>query len=239
MRHPWSFTSIYPALFITLALLVVSHTTRAQTTDGDGGLIQAPPQSLTHELGLHALRARQLEARARHHAEMLALERAAEELRTRAYDAATRSPSEAGLTWPDEALGVIHINRPREVTLLQLRGLAGSGTALLRLNDSCVSVPLRFVAGDFGGDHISARRAPPIRIAIQSQEALEMLLQGDDIVSGDYAITSAASDGKDRADADLVLLDGLSVDHGFVINPGRSIIADIFGFQGLYVPCEL
>ncbi|MEQ8655724.1 MAG: hypothetical protein RIC24_00245 [Hyphomicrobiales bacterium] len=239
MRHPWSFTSIYPAIVITLALLVVSHTTRAQTTDGNGEQNQAPRQSLTHELDLHGLRARQMEVRARHRAEMLALGRAAEELRTRAYDAALRSPSEASLTWPDNALGVIHINRPRQMTLLQLRGLAGLGTALLRLDDNCISIPLRFVAGDFGGDHITARRAPPIRIAIQSQEAIEMLLQGKDIISGMYVVSGLASDEEDGADSDLVLLNGLTVEHGFVINPGRSIIDDIFGVQGLYVPCEL
>lgn len=237
--RPWLFKSIYPALLVVMALLMVSQLVHAQTINDHDGQTQVLYRSPTHELGIHRLHAHQLEARARHRAEMLALERAAEELRIRAYDAAIHSPGEASLTWPEDALGVVHINRPREMTLLQLRGLAGAGTALLRLNDGCVSVPLRFVAGDFGGQQINARRAPPVRIAIRSQQVVEMLLNGDDVVSGDYTVSSATSSGRDKADAELVLLDGLTIDHGFVINPGRSVIDDIFGVQGLYVPCEL
>lgn len=190
-----------------------------------------------YELELQVLRAQQLEAMERHTREMEALERAAETLRLRNFDAATRSArpmdERTSSTIPEGALGVVHINRPREMTLLQLRGMAGSGSALVRLEGRCLSIPLRFVAGDFGGQTIAARRAPPIRIAIRSQDVLAALLEGEDIVSDLYRVSHVMGDPT----ADLVLLEGLSEDHGFIINPGRSLIDDFFGVQGLYVPC--
>lgn len=62
---------------------------------------------------------------------------------------------------PAGAFGVVIVEDAREASLLQLRGIAGSVVALLRNPDGngCLSVPLRFVAGDFGGDSIAATRA--------------------------------------------------------------------------------
>jgi len=59
---------------------------------------------------------------------------------------------------PAGAFGVVIVEDAREASLLQLRGIAGSGVALLLNPDGndCLSVPLRFVAGDFGGDSIAA-----------------------------------------------------------------------------------
>lgn len=221
------FNSIPLALLVFTALFMVTQFARAQ---GDGAEAHQ-----IHELGLHELRARELEARERHARELQALERATEELRLRNFDASTRARLSTDTTIPAGALGIVHVNRPREMTMLQLRGLAGSGSALLRLDDACISIPLRLVAGDFGGDSFSARRAAPIRIAVRSQDAFDALLEGDDLISDMYEVSSAMS----NPDADLVLLDGLTPQHGFVINPGRSLLDDIFGVQGMYVPCEL
>lgn len=230
--RPLRFNTIPLALCVFTALLTATQFTRAQSATGQMG--QADGHAI-HELGLHELRARELEARQRHAAELDAIQRATEELRLRNFDAATRAASPFVSTIPEGALGVVHINRPREMTMLQLRGMAGSGSALLRLGDGCVSIPLRFVAGDFGGDSFSAHRAPPIRIAIQSQEALDTLLEGDDLVSDSFEVSTVLG----SPEADLVLLAGLTAQHGFVINPGRSLIDDVFGVQGLRAPCEL
>lgn len=230
--RPLKFNTIPLAFCVFTALLAATQFTRAQSTEGQTK--QNHGQAI-HELGLHELRARELEALERHARELQALERAREELQLRNVDAASRAASPIASTFPEGALGVVHINRPREMTMLQLRGMAGSGSALLRLGDGCVSIPLRFVAGDFGGDSFSAHRAPPIRIAIQSQEALDTLLEGDDLVSDSFDVSTVMG----SPGADLVLLSGLTAQHGFVINPGRSLIDDIFGVQGMRAPCEL
>ena len=73
----------------------------------------------------------------------------------------TAVQTEAGQQIPAGAIGVVQIDAPRVATLLQLRGVMGSGTVILRSDDShdCLTLPIRFVAGDFGGDGISAHAA--------------------------------------------------------------------------------
>ncbi len=39
--------------------------------------------------------------------------------------------------------------------------------------------------------------------------------------------------------ADIVLRSGLDESFGFVINPGRNILGDIFGVRAKRVPCRL
>lgn len=229
--RPLKFNSLPLAILVLVALFMATLIARAQNTDDEAQQIR---ELGLNELGLNELQAREREARHRHAIELRALARAAEELRSRNFDASMRAARPNGAALPAGTLGIVHINRPREMTLLQLRGLAGSGTALLRLEDACISIPLRFVAGDFGGDTFSARRAPPIRIAIASQDARDALLRGDDLVSDMYEVSTVMS----MPGTDLVLLEGLSAQHGFVINPGRSMVDDIFGVQGIYVPCD-
>ena len=78
--------------------------------------------------------------------------------------------SEAGQQIPAGAYGVAYIDAPRVATLLQLRGVTGRGTAVLKSDDShdCLTVPIRFVAGDFGGEGISANASSPIHLILQS-----------------------------------------------------------------------
>ena len=144
--------------------------------------------------------------------------------------------TEAGQRIPAGAYGVAEIDAPRVATLLQLRGVMGTGIVVLRSNDShdCLTVPIRFVAGDFGGEGISANATKPIRLILRSQRVAIALAAGDDVVSDMYRIGSR----KDDPDADIVIQSGLSESHGFVLNPGNSIIADIFGAAVIRTACS-
>ena len=135
--------------------------------------------------------------------------------------------SEAGQQIPAGAYGVAYIDAPRVATLLQLRGVTGRGTVILRSDDSlnCLTVPIRFVAGDFGGEGISANASSPIHLILQSQRVASALAAGDDVVSDMYRISTLPDD----PEADIIIQSGLSESHGFVLNPGSSIVADIFG----------
>jgi hypothetical protein len=137
---------------------------------------------------------------------------------------------------PAGALGVVLIDAPREATLLQLRGMAGLGIVILRSEDSrdCLTLPLRFVAGDFGGDSISAHSARPIRLIIRSARVARALARGDDVVSDMYRVGTADDD----QDTDIIVKSGLSEGHGFVLNPGSSILADIVGVKASRVACS-
>ena len=140
-------------------------------------------------------------------------------------DAAVQT--EAGQQIPVGAYGVAQIDAPRVATLLQLRGVMGTGIVILRSDDShdCLTVPIRFVAGDFGGEGISANATKPIRLILRSRRVARALAAGEDVVSDMYRIGSL----KDDPDADIIIQSGLSEGHGFVLNPGSSILADVFG----------
>ena len=112
----------------------------------------------------------------------------------------------------------------------------GSGTVILRSVESkdCLTLPIRLVAGDFGGDGISVHTRGPIRLIIQTARVANALADGDDVVSDTYRISSM----KDDPDADIIIQSGLSEGHGFVLNPGSSVVADIFGTTASHTACS-
>ena len=87
------------------------------------------------------------------------------------------------------------------------------------------TLPIRLVAGDFGGDDISIQGTSPIRLILRSARVADALADGDDVVSDMYRVSSRQDDD----DADIIIQSGLSESHGFVLNPGGSVVADVFG----------
>jgi len=144
--------------------------------------------------------------------------------------------TESGEQIPAGAHGVALIDAPRVATLLQLRGITGSGTVILKSDDShdCLTLPIRFVAGDFGGESISINETHPIRLILRSPLVAGALAAGDDIVSDMYRISAQPED----PDADIIIQTGLSESHGFVLNPGSSMVADIFGASTSRTACS-
>ncbi len=142
----------------------------------------------------------------------------------------------AGRDIPAGAFGFLLIERPREVTLLALRGIGGRGRVVIRTDEPgvCLTLPVRFVAGDFGGESISGHLAEPIHFIIRSREVAMALAKGRDVVSDGYTVSAGMDPG-----ADIVLRSGLDESFGFVINPGRNILGDIFGVRAKRVPCRL
>ncbi|PSL17747.1 hypothetical protein [Shimia abyssi] len=137
------------------------------------------------------------------------------------------------ITKPERDIAVINIPQPREGNLLMLRGVAGKGTAAFRINSTCRTMPVRFVAGDFSGEQVDVGRTGSIRIVITNPEVMRDLMAGRDLVSD---MVRVSSDATDRA-ADLYLAQGLSADTGFVINPGRNLFADVLGARNTDVDC--
>ncbi len=134
---------------------------------------------------------------------------------------------------PEKDIAVIDIPNPKEGNLLMLRGLVGKGTASFRINGTCRSMPVRFVAGDFSGQSIDLGKSKSIQVVVTAPKVIRDLLAGRDIVSDTVRVTS---DPADKA-SDLYLAKGLSTDTGFVMNPGRSLLADILGARKTVVEC--
>ena len=143
--------------------------------------------------------------------------------------------TETGQQIPAGAFGIVEIERPREATLLDLRGMAGRGNVILRSHESgyCLTFPLRFIAGDFGGDTISAHLAKPVRLVLKSRRVAKALANGHDITSETYRISE-----DDHPDADIIIETGLNEGYGFIFNPGRNILADIFGVRTTRIACR-
>ena len=104
--------------------------------------------------------------------------------------------TKAGQQIPAGAYGVAYIDTPRVATLLQLRGVTGRGTVILKSDDShdCLTVPIRFVAGDFGGEGISTNETHPIRLILRSPRVAGALAAGDEVVSDMYRISAELDD---------------------------------------------
>ncbi|AJQ93044.1 hypothetical protein [Gynuella sunshinyii] len=140
--------------------------------------------------------------------------------------------TESGYIIPPGAHGIAIISRPREATLLQLRGMTGRGNVILKdsQHGKCLKIPVRFAAGDFGGGGIGIHQAKPVLLEIRSAQAAEVLAGDKDIVSDQYRIGTDTS-------ADIVILSGLAMSQGFVLNPGLSFMAEIMGTQHQRVDC--
>lgn len=140
-----------------------------------------------------------------------------------------------GSTIPAGSYGIVHLNKAKEGQLLHLRGIAGSGYLILRSKEAglCQEAPVELVAGDFGGNRIGISATGPITLAIASRSVAEALQSGNEIQSEDLAITDRIED----ATADVILIKGLHLSHGFVIDPAHSFMNDLFGIRFRKVQC--
>ncbi|WP_211212208.1 hypothetical protein [Kiloniella laminariae] len=113
--------------------------------------------------------------------------------------------------------------------------MAGQGDVILRSDETgyCLTFPLRFVAGDFGGDTISAQTIDPVIFVIKSRRVAKELVKGHDIVSEDFRISR-----NDHPSADIIIESGLSESFNFVFNPGRNLLAEIWGVETTRIPCS-
>ena len=143
--------------------------------------------------------------------------------------------TEGGQLIPIGAFGIVKIARPRQATLLDLRGMAGRGDVILRSDETgyCLTFPLRFVAGDFGGDTISARTVDPVKFVIKSGRVAKTLANGHDVISEDFRVSSI-----DHPDADIFIEAGLGENFGFIFNPGRNLWAEFWGVDITRIPCS-
>jgi hypothetical protein len=144
--------------------------------------------------------------------------------------------TDTGYTIPAGARGVAYVDSPRQASLFNLRGTAGRGVIVIRdaETEGCLLFAVRLVAGDFGGDSIQTKTAEPIRLALRSERVVDALARGDDVVSDMFRVTAE----QDDPEADIAILSGLTGTEGFVLNPGGSIAADIFGVSGERTPCK-
>ena len=151
-----------------------------------------------------------------------------------------KNVDQSNLTFSDGKKAVVYIESPKVGTLMSLRGIAGKGELIVKRNTAqtdnyrCVSAPIRFAAGDFGGDSIGIQSIEPIRLFIYSDKVVEKLIGGDEVVSEDYVIT----DQSDAKLGDIKIESGLTLNYGFVLNPGEWSWSSVFGLDHEDIGCE-
>lgn len=151
-------------------------------------------------------------------------------LATPSEEAAAQEPSSA---LQSSSFALVEIPDPRQGHLLHLRGIAGRGTIVFNINGACSEMPVRFVAGDFEGREPGERRGGAIQILITSPDLIGDLMAGADVVSDAVRVGLDPNDGS----ADVIIMSGLPPETGFVLNPGRSVLADVFPNRPTPITC--
>lgn len=131
------------------------------------------------------------------------------------------------------SVALVEVPEPRQGRLLHLRGIVGRGTIEFRIDGACSEMPVRFVAGDFAGREPGERLGGAIQILITSPDLIGDLMAGVDIVSDTVRVGLDPNDGS----ADVIIMSGLPPETGFVLNPGRSVLADVFPKRPTPVTC--
>ncbi|KZN13097.1 hypothetical protein [Marinomonas sp. TW1] len=152
-----------------------------------------------------------------------------------------KTADQSSLAFSDNLKAVVYIESPKVGTLLLLRGIAGKGVLIAKKDNrqedqaACISSPIRFAAGDFGGDSMGIQSVEPIRLLIYSDKVTKKLVEGDEVVSEHYVIT----DQSKAQLGDIKIESGLTLSYGFVLNPGEWSWASVFGLDHDEVDCGL
>lgn len=143
--------------------------------------------------------------------------------------------TESGVKIPAGAFGIALAERPREVMLLNLRGMAGRSVIFLRgsENETCLKFDARLIAGDFNGKSISGHLAEPVHLVLKSRRVAKALANGLSIISDEYRMSTIS-----HPDADIVVASGLDESYNIVLSPGKNILADVIGLDIDHVPCS-
>lgn len=141
---------------------------------------------------------------------------------------------ELSSAFQSKSLAVVEIPEPRQGHLLHLRGIAGRGTIVFNIDGACSEMPVRFVAGDFAGRDPGERLGGAIQILVTSPDLVGELMAGADFVSDALRVGTDPNDGS----ADVIIISGLLPETGFVLNPGRSVFADVFPNRPTPIICE-
>jgi len=141
----------------------------------------------------------------------------------------------------DDASAVIYASGLTVGSLFQLRGAAGRAWFTRKKDDDswCDVANMRLLAGNFGGDTVGISRTEPIVLIVMNPEIATQLSQGQDIVSGDFNllnIDEAAEHGLNKVDI-LFAGSGRS-DGNYILNPGSSLLNDVFGASSTGNVCE-
>lgn len=141
----------------------------------------------------------------------------------------------------NDASVVIYASGLAQGSLFQLRGAAGRAW-FTRKGDGenwCDVAEMRLLAGDFGGDTVGISRTEPVVLIALNPAIATRLSQGQEIVSGEYDLLNVDQVAEHGLDGvDIVVAGSGSANGNYILNPGRSLLNDIFGASSTGNACE-
>ncbi|MEQ9326837.1 MAG: hypothetical protein RJQ21_06040 [Rhodospirillales bacterium] len=130
------------------------------------------------------------------------------------------------------ASAIIYVPNLTRGSLLQLRGAYGSAYFTRKALDNswCDAAPLRILFGDFDGMSSGISRTGSVVLMVMNPAIADKLAQGDDIVGDDVTLVDINRISAHSLEGvDIVVAGAASANSGMVLNPGRSILNDLFG----------
>ena len=130
------------------------------------------------------------------------------------------------------ASAIIYVPNLTRGSLLQLRGAYGSAYFTRKAFDNswCDAAPLRILFGDFDGMSSGISRTGSVVLMVMNPAIADKLAQGNDIVGDDVTLVDIDKFSAHSLEGvDIVVAGAASANSGMILNPGRSILNDIFG----------
>ncbi len=129
-------------------------------------------------------------------------------------------------TLPHGVKGVIYSETMTEGTLFWLHGKVGEGIYVSRdRQGELCSLPIPIVAGSMNGSGVGISSAKPLHMLVLNTQLDDDIKAGKRIESSAFKVRYANDGSTDDESDDIVVLEGLSSDDGFILNSRRRWIS--------------
>ena len=140
----------------------------------------------------------------------------------------------------NKASAVIYVPSLTRGSLFRMRGAFGRANFTRKAEDNlwCDVSPMRLLIGDFAGTSSGVSSTDSVVLLVINPSLANKLAKGTDIVSENISlldIDKAPTHGLQGID--ILIAGSASSNSGFVINPGSSILNDIFGASSVGNSC--
>jgi hypothetical protein len=140
----------------------------------------------------------------------------------------------------DKASAIIYAPSLSRGSLFQMRGAFGRARFTRKTEDNlwCDVSPLRLLFGDFSGTSTGISSTGPVVLLVINPSIADKLANGMDIVSENLSLLDIEeAPTHDLQGVDILVSGSASANSGFVLNPGSSILNDIFGASSVDNSC--
>lgn len=140
----------------------------------------------------------------------------------------------------NKASAIIYAPSLSRGSLFRMRGAFGRAKFTHKAEDNlwCDVSPLRLLIGDFAGTSTAVSSTGSVVLLVINPSIADKLANGMDIVSDNVSlldVEKAPTHGLEGVD--ILVSGSASASSGFVLNPGSSILNDIFGASSVGNSC--